>query len=76
MKYLLEYVCVKAINIDGSIEIKYLPFLILKYILMLDYGQTIEITGLGTWTKTIPVILCSTNMTVMGSHIGKSWNKI
>lgn len=47
MKYLLEYVCVKAINIDGSIEIKYLPFLILKYILMLDYGQTNGITGLG-----------------------------
>lgn len=47
MKYLIEYVCVKAINIDGSIEIKYLPFLILKYILMLDYGQTNRIIGLG-----------------------------
>lgn len=72
MKYLLEYVCVKVINIYDSIEIKYLSILVLKYILRLDYGQTNRVTGLGTWTKTIPVILCSTNMTVIGGHVEKS----
>lgn len=68
MKYTLENIYVKATDTYGSIEKEYLPVLILKYILILDYGQTNTITGPDTWTKTIPVILCSPSNSDGRSH--------